>query len=161
MKAKTLVPVITSVFLTIVLVVMACTQAVAPKATTPTPAQQSTTTTTPIATPTSTPTPITQIVEKDKSYNVINPTGIFKPVQTQGLAPRLNTIDGKTIWVDGGEADPVIWPALIERLKKDYPKTTWVYLVVSTYGPAAPEDEVLGKVAGKNKADAVIRGNGW
>jgi hypothetical protein len=64
-------------------------------------------------------------VEVDKTYNVLNPTGIFLAVQTVSLAPRLTTFDGKTIWVSQTEADPVIMPALYARLQKDYPKTTW------------------------------------
>jgi hypothetical protein len=149
-----------SILLILAMVITACTETpAAPPVSSPTATQQSTVaTTTPKA---ATPSPTSTTVEVEKKYNVLNPTGIFKPVQTQGLAPRLDTLDGKTIWVNGGEADPVIWPALIERLRKDYTKTTFVYIVVSTYGPSTPEDEVLGKVEGKKKADAVIRGNGW
>jgi len=86
----------------------------------------------------------------------LNPQGSFIPVQTKALAPRLDTIEGKTIYVVQGEADPVIFPALIERLKKDYTKTTWVYyLPSSSFGITAVDDTM------KADAKAAIRGNGW
>ena len=123
MKIKNLLPIIISAISTIVLLVMACTQVAAPQTPSSTPTQQPTAT---ISTPTvSTPTVTT--VEVDKKYNVLDPTGIFLPVQTKALAPRLDTIDGKTIYVVQGEADAVIMPALIDTLKKNYPKTNWVF----------------------------------
>ena len=71
------------------------------------------------------------------------------------LAARLDSIKGKVIYVNQGEADQVIMPALWDRLNKDYPDTTWKLIASSSFGPAAPEDEV------KQTAKAVIRGNAW
>jgi hypothetical protein len=86
----------------------------------------------------------------------VNPAGDFVPVQTKALAARLDTIDGKTIYVVQGEADPVIMPALIEKLRKDYPKTTWnFYQPSSSFGLAAPDDTM------KKEAKGLIRGIGW
>ena len=105
---------------------------------------------------------------EDKEYRALNPTGIFIPVETSGLAERLDTIEGKTIYVCQGEADPVIMPALIIALRNEYTGTTWIYYDRSDFGPSRPgtggaatstnqpeDPDILDKV------DAVIRGNGW
>jgi len=151
----------------VVLVLMACNQAMQPAPITPTPtATQPVPTTTPVQTPTTTPTP--QIITQDKTYNALNPAGIFIPVQTKALAPRLTTIEGKTIYVCQGEADPVIMPALYKRLVKDYTKTKFIYYVRSDFGPSVPGP---GQVATSTnqpddpdilkKVDGVLRGIGW
>ena len=110
--------------------------------------------------PPTTPTPsepqvVTKTVEVEKEYRCLNPQGIQPAVEISALAPRLDTLDGKTIYVNQGEADPVIMPALWERVQKDYPNTNWKLIATSTFGPSAPEQEVL------DTADAVIRGVSW
>jgi hypothetical protein len=92
---------------------------------------------------------------KDKSYNYLDPRGIQPPVQLSSLAKRLDTFDGKTMYVNQGEADPIIMPALWERVQKDYPKANWKYIQTSSFGPSAPETEIL------QSANAVIRGIAW
>lgn len=167
MKVRNVIPIITSVILAIVLVIMACTQAAVPKPTTLTPLQQPTTATiTPTNTPTTTPTP--QVIVKAPTYRALNPQGSEQPVQISPLAPRLDTFDGKTIYVRCSESDPVIMPALWDKLKKDNPKTTFKWMNATTaisydtiFGGSGhltatkPEDEVL-----KN-AKAVIMGVAW
>ena len=92
----------------------------------------------------------------DKEYSALNPAGIFEPVETVGLAERLDSINGKTIYIIQGEADPVIMPAMSQVLPRDYPGTTWVYYEpVSSFGPSEPDDTVVAE------ADAVMRGIGW
>jgi hypothetical protein len=150
LKVKTIIPIATSVILAMMLTVTACTQAAAP--TTPTSTQPPTTTTTPVVVPTPTP----QVIYKDTVYNALNPAGDFAPVQTKTLAARLTTLDGQLIYVVQGEADPVIMPALIDRLKKDYPKTNWnFYSPSSGFGLTAPDATM------KADAKATIRGVGW
>ncbi len=93
---------------------------------------------------------------EDKTYRALNPQGDFQPVETVSLAARLDTLNGKTIYIIQGEADPVIMPALAEALPRDYPNTTWVYYKpVSSFGDTRPDDTT------KAEADAVIRGIGW
>jgi len=164
LKIKTLIPIITCVILAIVLVVTGCAQTTKPPVASPTTTQQPTTT---APTPTAT-APITQTVEVDRKYNVVDPTGVFKPVETKALTPRLDTIDGKTIYVCQGEADPVIMPALIKRLIKDYPKTTFIYYDRSDFGPSTPgtggASSSTNQVEDPNilkKVQGVIRGIGW
>ena len=45
----------------------------------------------------------------DKVYRCLNPVGISLPVETHPLAPRLTTLDGKTIYLSiTGEPDITI-----------------------------------------------------
>ncbi len=61
---------------------------------------------------------------KDRVYKCLNPLGTQPPVDTVGLAPRLDTLDGKEIWFSiTGEPDITI--ALEKRLKQDYPNVNW------------------------------------
>ena len=60
------------------------------------------------------------MAEKDTVYKCLNPTGTQMPVKTSSLAPRLDSLDGKTIHMSiCGEAD--IWVPLEKKLKADYP----------------------------------------
>jgi hypothetical protein len=53
-----------------------------------------------------------------KTYKCLNPVGIDEPVAQFPLAPRLDTLDGKTIHLSiCGEAD--IWVPLEKRLRSD------------------------------------------
>ena len=61
---------------------------------------------------------------KAKTYACLNPEGIDEPVEQFALAPRLDTLDGKTIHLSiCGEQD--IWHPLEKRLKTDYPNVNW------------------------------------
>ena len=64
-------------------------------------------------------------------FKCLNPVGIQKPIETFPLAPRLDTIDGKTINLNiTGEPDITI--ALEKNLKNNYPDVNWT--VKKTYG---------------------------
>jgi len=106
----------------------------------------------PSGTPTATATPAGGV---DLSYNCLNPRGIMLPVMTVSLAERLDTLDGKEGWVNQGEADPIIMPALWEMVQERFPKTSWHYIATSSFGPPSPETDVV------SAADFVIRGNAW
>lgn len=92
---------------------------------------------------------------EDLIVKALNPAGRHMPLEVQGLAPRLDTIDGKTIYIHQGEADPVLMPALLELVKKKYPNVKWRYIAHSDFGPRKAENEVLAE------ADAVIKGVAW
>lgn len=150
MKGKNSILLISSVALILVLLLTGCNGA-----STPTPSATATPTATATATPAPTATPKPSPMGVELTYNCLNPQGSFVPVTISALAPRLDTIDGKLIYVNQGEADPVIMPALWERVQKDYPKTDWKYIAVSSFGPTAVEADV------RAAADAVIRGIAW
>ena len=94
---------------------------------------------------------------KEPVYRFLNPQGIPGPVEVQGLAPRLDTIEGKTIYVVVCEAGPQTGPFLEKYLKENYPDTNWIRIQHNGFGPTDPaEDGNLLK-----EADAVIGGQSW
>ena len=89
------------------------------------------------------------------TYKVLNPHGMPLPIDIKALAPRLNTVNDKTIYIELNEPEPVIAPALLEKLRTSYPKTNWRFKIDTGFGPDTPEEEVL------NLANGLIRGNSW
>lgn len=60
---------------------------------------------------------------------VLNPRGIQPPIRLIPMAPRLDTLDGKTIYVVDTKY-PLTTPFVQEVynvLKEKYPKTNWVF----------------------------------
>ncbi len=93
-------------------------------------------------------------VQKDKVYKCLNPVGIHDPVELHPLAPRLDKIDGKTIYLSlgaGGEQEILI--PLRKRLLTEYPNVNW-RMQPSSAGGGLSDEEL------KN-IDAVIRGVVW
>jgi len=97
---------------------------------------------------------------QDKVYKVLNPQGNYIAVETHGLAPRLDSLAGKNIFYYQSEANPVIMPVLLARLKKDYPTATWKFFETQGYGVDTPTDDT-NEVSGLKGVDATIRGIGW
>ncbi|MBI2851127.1 MAG: hypothetical protein HYX80_08840 [Chloroflexi bacterium] len=94
------------------------------------------------------------MAEKDKVYKCLNPQGIQETIDLFPLAPRLDTIDGKEIWIsECGEPDVNI--ALEKRLKSDYPDVDWkVKKTYQTNAIQLTEEEM-------KTADAVIQSVAW
>jgi hypothetical protein len=109
----------------------------------------------PTVTVTATPTTTKAAEATDKKYNCLSPRGVQLPVDTKPLAKRLTTLEGKHIWLTQAEADAVIMPALFERLKKDYPKTTFDRTTSAARGPQKLTDDQL------KTCDAIIQGIAW
>ncbi len=89
-----------------------------------------------------------------EKYKFLNPVGMKEGVDTFPLAPRLDTIDGKTIVFSGsGEADVVnpLW----ERLNKDYPNVNWIKKQTYTTNPHEITEEE------KKTCDGLIQGVAW
>ncbi|MFC2038741.1 hypothetical protein ACFLUG_03110 [Chloroflexota bacterium] len=87
-------------------------------------------------------------------YRCLNPTGIQQPVNLSPLAPRLDTLGGKTIHLSiCGEMD--IWVPLEKKLKSDYPNINWTVKKGYTPTPVRLSDEE------KKTTDAVILGVCW
>jgi len=110
-----------------------------------------------VTSPAVTVTSTAQAKQVDKQVKVINPQGNYIPVETKGLAPRLDTLAGKYIYFEESEANPRIMPALLKRLKAEYePKgTTFHYAASASFGPTNPDEELL------KSAKACIRGIAW
>ena len=89
-----------------------------------------------------------------KTYKCLNPVGTQEPVDIYPLAPRLKSLDGKTIHLSiCGEPDITI--PLEKKLRTDYPNVNWT--MKKTYGIAPLElsDEE------RKTTDAVILGVCW
>ena len=94
---------------------------------------------------------------KEPVYQFLNPKGIPGPIKVQGLAPRLDTIKGKTIYVVACEAGPQTGPYLYKYLKERYPDTNWVHVQHNGFGPTDPKTE--GEML--QKAQGLIGGQSW
>jgi hypothetical protein len=90
---------------------------------------------------------------------VLNPLGAPPPIELKKMAPRLSTLEGKTIYMvnqgylgtDNLLAEMIVW------LEKEYPKTKFLYKTLGmSMGPQPPP--LFAEI--KEKADAVIMGLG-
>jgi len=91
---------------------------------------------------------------EDKTYKCLSPVGISIPVKTYPLAPRLDTLNGKEIYLSiTGEPDITI--PLEKKLKSDYPNVNW--RIKKTYGiiPVRMTDEEM------KTADGLIQAICW
>ncbi len=91
----------------------------------------------------------------ERKYKCLNPVGIQDPVKIYPLAPRLDKIDGKTIYVcinAGGDQDITI--PLRKRLPADYPNVNWKMKLNYGFSAQLTDEE-------KKDADAVIAGVIW
>jgi len=79
---------------------------------------------------------------KDKVYKCLNPVGNVVPVEVHSLAPRVDKLDGKEIWLSiTGEPDVTI--ALERRLKMDYPNVNWKTKKTYTISPVELSEEEM------------------
>ena len=90
-----------------------------------------------------------------EKFKCLNPLGLQNPVKLYSLAPRLDKIDGKTIYVcinAGGDQDITI--PLTKRLPADYPNVNWKMKRTFGFSSELTEEE-------KKDADAMIAGVIW
>ena len=90
-----------------------------------------------------------------EKYKFLSPLGIQDPVVFKPLAPRLDKIDGKTIFVcinAGGDQDITI--PLLKRLPADYPNVNWRIKRQFGFRADLTDEE-------KKEADALIGGVIW
>ncbi len=88
-------------------------------------------------------------------FKCLNPVGMQDPVGLHPLAPRLDKIDGKTIYVcinAGGDQDITI--PLTRRLPTDYPNVNWKIKRKFGFSSELTDEE-------KKDADAMIAGVIW
>ena len=92
----------------------------------------------------------------DPVIRVLNPLGTPPPIKLKAMAPRLDTIDGKTIYVDnnGYPGTSVLLPELIAVMKERFPNTKFIYNDKPAGSMNRTEDPALGK------ADALIVATG-
>jgi len=87
-------------------------------------------------------------------YKVLNPAGVYIPVECKPNAPRLDSLNDKKILYYESEATNILMPTLLEKLKKDYPTAPFTVIHTESFGENTPTADQL-------KNDAVIRGVGW
>ncbi|OGN89775.1 MAG: hypothetical protein A2158_01395 [Chloroflexi bacterium RBG_13_46_14] len=65
----------------------------------------------------------------EKTVTVLSPLGTLPPLQLQPMSPRLDTLDGKTIYIVDAKfpASEQFGEELVNLLKENYPKTNFVY----------------------------------
>jgi hypothetical protein len=100
------------------------------------------------------------MADQSKLYKCLNPVGLHEPVELHPLAPRLDNLDGKTIYISvgaGGEQGIMI--PLPKMLQEAYPQVNWKIT------QAAPHATIAGSIALSEEemkdADALVRGVVW
>ena len=63
-----------------------------------------------------------------EKVTVLNPLGTLPPIELHPLAPRLDTLEGKTIYIVDVKfpASEQFGEELVNILNEQYPKTNWV-----------------------------------
>ncbi len=98
----------------------------------------------------------------EKTYRCLNPVGIHTPVDLSPLAPRLDKLDGKTIFVSigaGGEQDITI--PLPKKLQEKYPQVNWIIQGAGPHLTKAGSISLTDEQVESGEIDALIRGVIW
>ena len=98
----------------------------------------------------------------EKTYKCLNPVGIHTPIGLSPLAPRLDKLDGKTIFVSigaGGEQDITI--PLPKKLQEKYPQVNWVIQGAGPHLTKAGSISLTDEQVESGEIDALIRGVIW
>ncbi len=98
----------------------------------------------------------------EKTYKCLNPVGIHTPVKLHPLAPRLDKLDGKTVFVSigaGGEQDITI--PLPKKLQEKYPQVNWVVQGAGPHLTKAGSISLTDEQVESKEYDALIRGVIW
>ena len=92
---------------------------------------------------------------EDPVLTVLNPLGTPPPITLFPMAPRLDTLKGKTIYIvnDGYPGSGILLGELTAVMKEKFPGTTFVYK--DKPGGMGSEDPALWKEM-EEKADAMI-----
>ena len=69
------------------------------------------------------------MTEEEKKIMVLTPLGQPPPLTLEPMAPRLDTLDGKTIYVVDVKfpASKPFGEELVKAFKEQYPRTNWLY----------------------------------
>ena len=91
----------------------------------------------------------------DEVITVLNPMGEPPPIQAKQMAPRLDTIDGKTIYIvnDGYPGSDILCAEMQKGFSEQFPNTTFVYK--DKRGGMGGGDQALWAEM-EEKADAMI-----
>jgi len=97
----------------------------------------------------------------EQKITVLSPRGMPPPIQLKQMAPRLDSLDGKTIYLvnDGYLGTDILLGEMQAWFKANMPKVTTIYKMKGGMGGFTAEDPALWAEI-KEKADAVIMGMG-
>jgi len=99
----------------------------------------------------------------EAAFTILDPRGIKPERKVMPLtAPRLDTLEGKTVYVYAFEGFAQLMPEIAKLLPEFVPGVKvvlWDDSVGSEQGPAVVEGKLVKEIA--ENADAVIAGNGF
>ncbi len=67
------------------------------------------------------------LAAEEAKVTVVNPRGTPPPIRLVPMAPRLNTLDGKTIYVINIGFGDTFLPEVQKVMAEKYPKTNWIF----------------------------------
>ncbi len=90
-----------------------------------------------------------------EKFTVLNPMGTPPPIELNPMAPRLDTIEGKTIYIvnDGYPGSNILCAEMQKGFSEQFPNTTFVYR--DKQGGMGGRDQALWAEM-EEKADAMI-----
>jgi hypothetical protein len=96
----------------------------------------------------------------EQKITVLSPMGQPPALKIMPLAPRLNTLDGKTVYLvnDGYLSTDILLGEMQAWFKANMPKVNTVYRVKGGMGFTAEDPKLWAEI--KEKADAVVMGMG-
>ena len=96
----------------------------------------------------------------EPKITVLNPLGTPPPIKLKTMAPRLDTLDGKTIYVvdDGFVGGDNLLLEMVDWFKANYPKTTLVFKRKGGGGFDVEDKPLWAEI--QQKANGVIIGLG-
>ncbi len=101
-----------------------------------------------------------QAASSQEKITVLTPLGNPPNIKLKKMAPRLDTLEGKTIYVvdDGFVGGDNLLHEMITWFKENYPKTNVLFKRKGGGGFNAPDPQLWAEM--KEKADAIIIGLG-
>jgi len=94
---------------------------------------------------------------QEQKISIVNPRGELPAIRLVPMAPRLDTLEGKTVYLIAVSFAVPLMPELQKLLSERYPRTTWV--LKEKAGSYFDDDPKLWAEA-KEKSNAVIMGVG-
>jgi len=96
----------------------------------------------------------------EQKITVLSPRGKPPVIQLKPMAPRLNTLDGKTVYLvnDGYLGTDILLGEMQAWFKENMPKVKTLYKPMTGGGFTAEDPALWAEI--KQKADAVIMGMG-
>jgi hypothetical protein len=93
----------------------------------------------------------------EAKITVLNPRGVAPPIRLVPMAPRLDTLDGKTIYIVNIGFGDTFLPEMQKVMAERYPKTNWIFK--RKRGSYFDDDPKLWEEI-KEKGNAMIMGVG-